>query len=302
MTEAKHIPMRIQESLRRRIGERNVYKSGKWAAQIVEAQDREGKWGWFHTLSKYSGANLTTEQALRRLEILGFGIEDESIQRAVAYMEDCLLGRKNIPDRREKLHNWDVFTSLMLAAWIRRFAPDNLAAFAVAKKWASIIRAAFSHGNFCMSEYEKAYLSVFGEKPRGGRLVDFVSFYQLSLVNDMLDENTESSMLDYVLKKPDGIYYIYGKRICELPTEFYGRKASYYISALELLARYPHAKQKLGFAADWICENRMENGMWDLGGKAADGIWLPLSDNWRKKGARATDCTARIEKLMGLIM
>lgn len=65
------------------------------------------KMGLFSYVITFYGASLTTEQALRRLERLGYTIEDECIQRAVDYMDNCLMGRDKIPDRREKLHDWD---------------------------------------------------------------------------------------------------------------------------------------------------------------------------------------------------
>ena len=70
-----------------------MHKDTKWAKQIIALQEDDGKWGCFHSLSKFYGAPLTTEQALRRLERLGYSIEDECISRAVAYMDDCLTGR-----------------------------------------------------------------------------------------------------------------------------------------------------------------------------------------------------------------
>ncbi len=85
------------------------YKTGKWAKQIIDLQLDDG----------------TTEQALRRLEILGFSIEDKPIQKALNYLNDCLIGKKKIPDREEKTHNWKVFLNLMLSTWIRRFTNEN---------------------------------------------------------------------------------------------------------------------------------------------------------------------------------
>jgi len=56
-----------------------MHKDGKRANQILSIQDDEGKWGCFHSLSQFYGSSMTTEQALRRLEILGFTLEDERI-------------------------------------------------------------------------------------------------------------------------------------------------------------------------------------------------------------------------------
>ena len=154
-----------------------MHKDTKWAKQIIALQEDDGKWGCFHSLSKFYGAPLTTEQALRRLERLGYSIEDECISRAVAYMDDCLTGHKAIPDRTEKGNDWDVFTALMLSAWIRRFTHNNLAANEVAKQWSTILTAAFETGEYNHDKYVLAYRDVFGKKPRGGRLIDFVQFY-----------------------------------------------------------------------------------------------------------------------------
>ena len=116
-----------------------MYKDGKWAKKIVSLQEPDGKWGCFHTLSRFYNTSITTEQALRRLERLGYTIEDECIQKAVIYMDDCLTGKKLIPDRPEKIHDWTIFTSMILATWIRRFTLDNPNANKVAEQWADVI-------------------------------------------------------------------------------------------------------------------------------------------------------------------
>ena len=123
------------------------YKNSKWASKIIELQRDDGSWGYFHTLSNPTKQNpITTEQAIRRLEILGYTIDDEPISKVVSYMQDCLVGKRTIPDRREKLHNWDIFTELMLSTWIRRFTKNDNNAKNAAKKWAEIMSTAFRKG------------------------------------------------------------------------------------------------------------------------------------------------------------
>lgn len=134
-----------------------MHKDGKWAKQIISLQEKDGKWGCFHSLSQFYDAPMTTEQALRRLERLGYTNEDKCVQRAVRYMDDCLTGKKAIPDRREKVHDWDVFTDLILAAWIRRFTDDNINANKVADKWTEVISRAFAGGVYDRDEYVRAY-------------------------------------------------------------------------------------------------------------------------------------------------
>lgn len=155
-----------------------MFKDGKWAKAVISLQKPDGSWGFFHTLSEPNKAPMTTEQALRRLSVLGYTIEDECIAKAVDYMNDCLTGKKEIPDRREKLHDWDIFTDLMLSTWIRRFSKGCPTANKVADRWATLISLAFVGGAYNHAAYTSAYLNIHAMKPKGARLVDFVSFYQ----------------------------------------------------------------------------------------------------------------------------
>lgn len=279
-----------------------MHKNGKWAKDIIALQQTDGKWGWFHSLSQFYDAPITTEQALRRLERLGYTIEDECIQKAVMYMDDCLTGKKAIPDRREKLHNWDIFTSMMLATWIRRFTLDNPNANAVAKQWAEIITCAFAGGVYNHSDYFMAYHATFGINPKGSRFVDFVNFYPISMLTDCLDKSTEEALMNYVLSKEDGIYYVYDKALSTLPCSFESREASRYLGAIELLSKYDFAKDKLRFVVDWLIDQRNINGKWDMGKAVNDKVYFPLSDDWRKQETREADCTERVKSLLRDLM
>ena len=274
-----------------------MHKDVKWAKQIISLQDGEGKWGTFHSLSQPTD-KITTEQALRRLERLGYTIEDECIQKAVSYMNDCLIGEKSIPDYREKVHDWKIFTSLMLSTWIRRFTSDNPVANKVAKQWADVISSAFIDGTYNHEKYVTAYTDILGLKPGGGRLIDFVNFYPVSLVRDCLNDNTQQAVVDYIINRDNGIYYIYNSKIAVLPRVFESKNTSYYLAAIEMLSKYVHARHKFNFVIDWLNDNKNENGRWDMGKMTNDKVYFPLSDDWRKKETREADCTERITKLI----
>ncbi len=278
-----------------------MYKDSIWSKEIIMKQNREGSWGYFHTLSEPKKYPITTEQALRRLQILGYTIDDEPIQKAVSYMSDCLAGKKQIPDRREKLHNWDIFTDLMLSTWIRRFTNDIDKANSVAETWANIVTHAFSKGEYLHDDYVNAYRSAFGMIPRGGRLIDFASFYLVSLLSDQLDESTERKVFDYILYKENGIYYVYDQRLTVLPAGFTSKQASRYIGAIELMSLYHRNISKLRFVTDWLKSNQNESGCWDMGNGVKDYVYFPLSDTWRQKMNREMDCTYRIKKLLLLL-
>lgn len=281
------------------------YKNSKWASEIISLQKDDGSWGYFHSLSNPSKQNrITTEQALRRLERLGFTINDEPIYKAVSYMQDCLAGKKTIPDRREKVHNWDIFTELMLSTWIRRFTKDDINANNAARKWAKIISTAFENGIYDNDLYIETYKKVFRLKPRGGRILDFANFFHVSLMSDALDDKTALDFMDYILHHKPGIYYIYGEELSILPQSFKSKEASRYITAIELLSEYknPGCKEKLMFVVEWLNRNKENEGYWDMGTAVKDGVVFPLSDSWRKAQLRIKDCTYRISNLINNIV
>lgn len=277
------------------------HKSGRWAAGILEMQNPDGTWGnGFHTLSVPDRRRglMTTEQALRRLKVLGFTIEDEPIRRAVDCMSACLRVERKIDDYWEKGHDWALFTKLMLSAWVREFCPQEPAALSFGKSWARVMEETFGGGGYDGEAYRTAYIREFGSPIRGGRERDFVDFYHVSLLRGLLSEKTESRFLDYVIGKPEGIYYICDAPVNKLPGEFASRETVRYLGAVELLLGYRQAAGKLGFVAGWLEENRNSDGLWDLGSKAGDGIHMPLSDSWRRKGARQEDCTEWVEEIL----
>ena len=272
--------------------------TNKWVQQIIDLQHEDGSWGCFHTLSQPTKAQpITTEQALRRLRILGLKKHDEPIARAVTYMERNLI--KPFPTVfHEKKHDSKTYGDLMLAAWIKLFDSTNKAAIVIAKKWARIISAAFQNGVYSNDEYVSAYESEFIKlNPKAGCLADFVVFYQLALLPGLLDPMVESAMLDYVLSHTRGIVYIYNEPVNVLPEIFSSKKVSRYLAAIELLSVYDSAPPKLGFVIKWLLDNRDADGMWDMGAAVKDGIHFPLSESWRKSEDRRRDCTVRIKKL-----
>jgi len=279
------------------------YKNGKWAKKIIELQHEDGSWGYFHSLSNPTSKQpITTEQALRRLEILGFTMDDKPIKKAIKYMNDCLIGKNKIPDREEKIHNWNIFTSLILAASIRIFTKNSEVANNVCEKWCEIINNSFVNNSYNHNIYVNKYENIFGIKlnPKAGRLVDFVNFYQVSLLINVLNKKIEPEYFKYILEHDFGMYYIYESKLINVPKIFKSKIASKYLRAIELLAKYenPECKKQLKFIIKWLKENMMENNEWDMGMETKDGINFPLSDSWKKEENRIKDCTYRIKNLL----
>lgn len=252
----------------------DMYKSGSHAKRIISAQRDNGSWGFgFHTLY-VPYKDITTEQALRRLEILGFGENDECIKKALDYLNKCLTGELTIPDRAEVGSRWDNFVKLMLSTWICRFSNKYAAANAVADSWASVISAAFSDGVYDNDAYMTAYTNMFGFTPKGGRHTNFVNFYPVSITHGRLAPTTENAVVNYILHHEGGIYYTYGKPIDKTPEVFRSKEASRYIGAIELLSGFKYSIHKLSFDVEWLQANRNTDGKWDMSAAAKDNVFF----------------------------
>lgn len=276
------------------------HSSNKFIQKIIDLQHDDGSWGYFHSLSQPTKSQpITTEMALKRLYILGLRKNDEPIAKAIKYLQNCLLGNIRLPDRREKVINWDIFEEHMLAAWLRIFEINDSSATLIAQFWAELISAAFQSGRFDENAYAIEYRKRIPILNKGERRIGISQFYMVNLLKGMLDSKIESLYIDSIINSANGIYYVYSSKIAEVPSVFASRQTSFYLAALEQIADYSCAKEKLQFAVKWLLNNKSENGEWDLGTSVKDGVYFPLSESWRKPEYRISDCTTRIELLLG---
>ena len=64
---------------------------------------------------------------------------------------------------------------------------------------------------------------------------------------------------------------------------------------------YDLAREKLGFAKEWLEAYKDEVGQWDLGVKVNDQVYFPLSDFWGMEKNRKADCTEKIEMILQML-
>lgn len=278
------------------------HRNGKWAQAILAAQQQDGTWGaGFHTMAQPTKAPLTTEQALRRLHALGFTIDDEPIRRIVSTMAACLRGERKIDTYWEKGIDWAMYEPLMLSAWIRRFDPEQPDSLAYARRWAKVIEAAFAGGEYDDAAYLATYEDEFRRKERHPKPIRLTAFYHAMLLPGVLSPETERAFVQHLLTRPDGMYYVYPKPLVHPPALFAAKETSYWLAAIELLTEYPAAREQLHFATAYLHLNAAPDGQWNLGPKASDKVYFPLSDSWRTEALRKADCTERILALLDKI-
>lgn len=263
--------------------------------KITNQQFEDGSWDRFHTLSSDSTTDITTENALRRLLLLGLDIQDEPIKKAFTYMEQFLEKKLDIRDRKEGFSDWNEITELFAATWMLEIDRHSKIAGAIADKWALLVTRSFVGESFDYEAYAKAFVEIFNTKP-GKRVWDIESFHIVSIVQGRLEPEVEEKFVDYIMKNEKGIYYIAKGKLLELPLDFMSRETSRFIYAHTLLSRYACYKDKCSYVVEWLMENRDEDGFWDLGSKVKDGVFFPLSDSWRKRLNRKIDSTVFIQR------
>ena len=282
------------------ISAKNMVLQLKWVNDIKQLQLEDGSWGQFHSMSQFSQVSITTEQALRRLIILGLDKHDEVIQKALAYMEKYLLGELDLRDRKEKKHDWGMLTRLFVATWILKIDSSNDLAKEIANDWGKVITHAFSGDEYNHNAYIDAYYEVH-KSPKEKYLWKFENFYLVSILSGMLSSHVESKFLDYIIKAKNGIYYIHDRCLEIPPSNFCSKAASRYIYAHEILRNYACAKSKLQYFGEWVTNNISQDGFWDMGQLVKDNMQFPLSNSWREPFNRKVDCTVRILRVLSKI-
>ena len=276
------------------------HRQGRWARELLALQQPDGTWpGCFHSLAQPTKAPPTTEQALRRLHALGFTIADEPVRRCVDTLAACLRGERKIDAYWEKGLDWAMFEPLMLAAWVRRFDPDQPDALALARRWARVAEAGLTSGEYDEAAWNAAYEAEFHRRGRHNAPLGLWAMYHAMLLPGLLSPEAERALVRHILRT--GMYYVHQPPLHTPPADFASKATVRWLAALSLLTAYPAAREELAFAAAWLRLNARPDGAWDLGAQSADKVHLPLRDSWRSEAVRRDDCTEVIEAFLYII-
>lgn len=258
--------------------------------ELLQAQHPDGSFGRFYSRNKQVRyAARTTETAQIRAMSLGMKPDHILMQRLKTYYESILRDEITWPDRPDPSLDWPLSIRMVTAARLRQIEPDHPLALAEAERTHQLIEAAFADGDFSELNFNEVYEDLFDAPPEFGSRMLF-SQYALIIVGGLLPYEIEERLTRHIIENCRGIYLINNRSLKYPPLAFQSRESLRYIRALELLALYPSSADLLIHAADWIWEQQSNNGLWDMGPLARDGLELPLSDSWRQ-GQRSIDCT-----------
>lgn len=255
-------------------------------------QNPDGGFGRFHSMN--SDNSITTEKALRRFLFLNLDKDYPIVKKTIEYLKKCLYKEIIVPDRREKVINWDVFEELMFSAWLNVFKVNDEKVTITQSAWKSVIENSIIDNKFNINEYKKQYYLMFGKK--GLREISPSSFYMVCLLTNKLTQNAKQAYFKYIMEQ--GIYYIYNKNLFEVPTIFDSKNTIYYLLAIKLISPYANSKDELNFVKTWIYKNRSLGDYWDMPNLKPDGIVFPRADNWRKYENKLKDINSFISEIL----
>jgi hypothetical protein len=275
-------------------------EKSRWVHLLENEQWPDGSWGRLHSKdSKSKQVIPTTEYAVERALCLGLNPEHYLLQNASRYLIKILEGRIKCRDREELNDRWDTGVQLFAASSLARITFEAKILDDIWQLWLDITRRTFTNGFYDPIAEIRAHRDLTGASVKNSYLV-LNNKYTLALLSSRLDQipaNLEKALLNWLWSKQDGIGYL-GESLFQMPSVNKAGQLERWFTSIELVSRFPGW---VTFSEDiiaWLWNIQNSDGYWDLGPKSTSSVMLPLSDNWRRKGARQIDWTIRVLLLL----
>jgi hypothetical protein len=273
----------------------------RWIQQLADEQWPDGSWGRLH--SQDSNARqwiLTTEVGVERALALGLEADHPILRKTAQYLTSILEGTVQYRDPPEKNNRWPTGVRLFAAATLAQIQPDLPVLDEGWDLWATIACRTFSSGEYDPRAEILAHRELTGIRGELRYLI-LNNKYSLALLGSRataLASEVESTLLDWIWHHRDGIGYL-GQPMYLSPAV--GKSPGHldaWFRSLELLAKFPSWRDLAGETMQWFWNEQKPAGGWDFGRIPAFSMVLPLSESWRRKGARQFDWTTRVLVLL----
>lgn len=263
---------------------------------LASEQQPDGSWGRLHSQeTRRKQRTATTEVGVERAVVLGLPSEHPILANAAEYLVRVLEGDEVPTDPPERNDRWETGVELFTAATLSRILPDHPALERPASLWGEIVRWTFADGRYDPEAEAEAHRALTGATVAGSYLV-LSNRYTLTLLaarSDEIPAETLTALLAWICSNPAGIGYL-SEAVGEPPALQSSGKLDRWLASWELLARFAIDPPCTRVLLDALDESCTEDGLWDLGARSSTSMMLPLSDDWRGKGKRTIDWTARI--------
>jgi len=273
--------------------------ASRWVRLLEQSQHADGGWGRFHSADTRARTSIpTTEFAIDRALALGLDAEHPVVERAIGYLTALLLGRVEFPDRAERNDRWIAGTQLFVAGTMARMVPNASELDEIWGRWATILERTFASGGYDPVAEARAHRDIGGASVTGSYLI-LSNRYSVALLGARardLPARTVRRYADWLWSRPEGIGYL---TVClSRPPGAAPSAVDRWLTSVELLAPFP--SPRWGRAIEWLWSRRPEDGLWDFGSRWARSAYLPLSEDWRRRGRRVHDHSTRVLTLLRL--
>jgi hypothetical protein len=285
-------------------GAKRALFNARWVQELHETQWADGTWGRFHTQdTKAKQAIPTTEIGIDLALAYGLNKHDALLAKTVTFIEDHIAGKESWRDRAEKHDDpnlWQVLTPFISAANLALIDDDHEMLGYFVNSWVEIVMAAFQSGTYD----RQAEIDMFNEglKLHTKNPPAFHNKYPLILLSSKisrLDPQLEGRILDHILSRPDGVYYLYDGLLSQMPAVS-ERKFYYWLATQLILSRFPGW---FHFIEPYLIEmlsQHSKDGLWSFSERVPRRPYspLPLSESWYRKANKCIDCSVLILKLL----
>jgi hypothetical protein len=278
--------------------QREMAKS-RWVLKLKNEQRQDGSWSRFHSAMKIRGKIGTTEAAIDRGLALGLEASAHVFRSSISYLLRLLEGRIDFPDPPERNNRWGTGKQLFVAATLARLCPNHPAVDKAWELWATIAQHTFISGKYDPDAEVHAHQMLTGASVKDSYLV-LNNRYQLTLLGARaaeLPKEVENALVDWVWHKEDGVGYL-EIPLSTPPKRFTPGMLDRFFTSLEVLSNFPSWRVYADNVVDWLWTKRNTEGLWDFGPRASMSVYLPLSENWRKKRFRVHDWSTRVLTLL----
>ncbi len=267
-------------------------RSSVWVRQLEAAQHADGSWGRFHSQdTQAKTAFRTSEEAIQRALALGLTVDDPPLKRARQYILRALAGEVTISDPPEKNERWPFTARLILAGRLAQLDPANPVLEAEWRSWVDVARRAFASGVYRLEDEAAVYPALAGIQAPQGFLESQYALWILS--SRPLPADLDQALVAWIWGKADGIRYVRVPLQCPPPRQMGG-----WFRSMEILARFATWRQVATPMLNQLWEQRSAQGRWDFGQERDKSVEFPLSDTWRRPGAREVDYSTRVLVLL----
>jgi hypothetical protein len=264
--------------------------------QLQDEQWQDGSWGRLHTQDHATAQRVpTTEAGVERALALGLDGTHPVLRHAASYLIGVLKGRTPCRDRPEKNDRWETGVRLFAAATLASFEPHLPALDELWHLWNGIAQRTFASGAYDPEAEIRAHRECTGASVKGSYLV-IDNKYALALLASRLaalPSAVESTLVQWLWHKDDGIGYL-REPLSQPPRAMKAGPLERWLASQELLSGFPSWRSVAEGVVSWLWEQRTPDGWWDFGSRATVSVVLPLSETWRRQGARRVDWTTRV--------